>query len=602
MRATGCWLPIFLCFWMTASAFAEGQPRQQSMLAYYGHRVPTTRNGFPQNHVKSTRQRGNVLLVGAAGRFDGTAVAVPPPRWHQRWPFRIALLGLALATLAAVFRLCMKLRQGVASLETMIGERTAELLWERERLNAANQELVAAKEEIQREQAQLLSVLDELRVGIIVVDPRQQILFVNEATRRLLSVENEVIGSTIERVLPIQPEVMTDVQMLIRRPRPRTRLTVRLNLRSDQQACAELEVRLDPRNQSNSILYLYDVAETYELKQAQPSAESNGTSKALASLVGQSAPMRSVHAQIRTVAAAETTVLIEGETGTGKEMVARAIHDMSRRKARPFVAINCAGLTESLLASQLFGHRRGSFTGAVADHVGLFEAAQGGTLLLDEVGDMPMSVQTHLLRVLQEREILRLGESKPRRIDVRVLVATHRSLEQEVAEGNFREDLLYRILVVRMSLPPLRSRLDDIPLLATAFMEQFCTVHQKPLGGFSRDAMQQLMSQRWPGNVRELRATIEWAVLRATGPTIRRVDLPSEVVYGDIPPPPSKMVDERRRRLVETLTHAGGNRSVAARMLGVSRSTLYRQLAALEGGEGRTASPSPPEDDDDDEV
>jgi len=542
MGAIGRWLSIFPCAWMTAFAFAEGQPLQTS-------------------------------------------------------PLRIALLFLALAAVAGVFRLYMKLGRRAASLQTMIGERTAELLRERERLNAANRELAAAKE-IQRAHRQLLSVLDQLTVGVIIVNPRQEILFVSEATRQLLNLEDEVIGSTIERALQIQPEAMTELQMRIRNPRPRPPLTVRLNLRPDQQAWAELDVRHDPREPCNGILYLYDVTETYELKQVQQSEASNGTSKALAPLVGQSAPMRSVHAQIRTVAGADTTVLIEGETGTGKEMVARAIHEMSPRRARPFVAINCAGLTESLLASQLFGHRRGAFTGAVTDHVGLFEAAQGGTLLLDEVGDMPMSVQTHLLRVLQEREILRLGESRPRRIDVRVLVATHRSLEQEVAEGNFREDLLYRILVVRMLLPPLRSRLDDIPLLATAFMEQLCAVHQKRLDGFSRDAMEQLMSQRWPGNVRELRATIEWAVLRATGPTIRRMDLPSEVVYGDVPPPPSKMVDEKRRRLLESLTHAGGNRSVAARMLGVSRSTLYRQLAALEDGdEGRAASSSESEDD-----
>jgi DNA-binding NtrC family response regulator len=536
---------MFLCAWLTAFAFAEGQPLQTS-------------------------------------------------------PFRIALLFLALAAVAGVFRLYMKLEQRAASLETMVGERTAELLRERERLNAANRELAAAKE-IQRAHRQLLSALDQLTFGFIIVNPRQEILFVSEATRQLLKLEDEVIGSTIERVLPIQPEAMTEVQMRIRNPRPRPPLTVRLNLRSDQQAWAELDVRHDPREPSNGILYLYDVTETYELKQVEQSEASNETSKALAPLIGQSAPMRSVHALIRTVAAADTTVLIEGETGTGKEMAARAIHEMSRRKTRPFVAINCAGLTESLLASQLFGHSRGAFTGAVADQVGLFEAAQGGTLLLDEIGDMPMSVQTHVLRVLQEREVLRLGESRPRRIDVRVLAATHRSLEQEVAQGKFREDLLYRILVVRMSLPPLRSRLDDIPLLATAFMEKFCAVHQKRLNGFSRDAMEQLMSQRWPGNVRELRATIEWAVLRATGPTIRCVDLPSDVVHGDIPPPPSKRVDEKRRRLVETLTHAGGNRSVAARMLGVSRSTLYRQLAALEGDEERAALPESPSSSSDDE-
>jgi transcriptional regulator with PAS, ATPase and Fis domain len=189
-------------------------------------------------------------------------------------------------------------------------------------------------------------------------------------------------------------------------------------------------------------------------------------------LLGKSDIMQRVYQQIRDVARVDSTVLIEGETGTGKELVARAIHSSSDRKQKPFIAVNCAGLTDSLLSSQLFGHKRGAFTGAIEDHQGLFEAAHMGTLFLDEIGDIPLNVQNQLLRVLQEREIVRLGETRPRKIDVRVLAATHRKLNEEIAAGRFRSDLLYRIRVARIFIPPLRERREDIPLLAAAFLAQ----------------------------------------------------------------------------------------------------------------------------------
>jgi DNA-binding NtrC family response regulator len=272
--------------------------------------------------------------------------------------------------------------------------------------------------------------------------------------------------------------------------------------------------------------------------------------------------------------------LIEGETGTGKELVARAIHFSSQRKEKPFVAVNCAGLTESLLSSQLFGHKRGAFTGAIEDHRGLFEAANGGTLLLDEIGDIPMPVQNQLLRVLQEREIVRLGETLPRKVDVRIIAATHRNLSAEAAAGRFRSDLFYRIRVARITLPPLRRRREDIPLLAASFLGQFSAGSGKRVTEISQEALQALIDYDWPGNVRELKSAIEFTLIHCAGAVIQTEDLPPEIF------PPAEAIagdplQDERSRFVQALDRSRGNRALAARLLGISRATLYRRLADL---------------------
>jgi DNA-binding NtrC family response regulator len=292
--------------------------------------------------------------------------------------------------------------------------------------------------------------------------------------------------------------------------------------------------------------------------------------------------MRRVYQQIHEVAEVDATVLIEGETGTGKELVARAIHMAGPRRQKPFVAVNCAGLTEALVASQLFGHKRGAFTGAVTDHIGFFEAAEGGTLCLDEIGDMPIAVQTSLLRVLQDREFARLGESRVRKIDVRVLAATHRDLHAEVTKGTFRADLLYRIRVARIHLPPLRERREDLPLLVKAFLAQASAAGSKAIHEVSLEAMQRLLEYPWPGNVRELKNAIDFAVIRSHGPVIEVTALPPELSAAPAPPrlwscPPP----DEQARLLAAMEIARGNRVVAARLLGISRSTLYRRLARI---------------------
>jgi DNA-binding NtrC family response regulator len=299
-------------------------------------------------------------------------------------------------------------------------------------------------------------------------------------------------------------------------------------------------------------------------------------------LIGKSKLMGELYARIRELAKVDSTVLIEGETGTGKELVARAIHFSSARKAGPFIAINCAGLSDALLASQLFGHKKGAFTGAVDHQQGFFEAANGGTLFLDEIGDISSSVQISLLRVLQEKEIVRLGESRPRKVDVRVLAATHHNLSRDVATGSFRADLLYRIRVARIQLPSLRDRRGDIPLLVASFLGQYCAVTGKVVDRVSQEALQALTNYGWPGNVRELKSAIESGLISCKDSTIQVEDLPPEVVDSNsVLRMPTDAPHDEKTRLVAALEHAKGNRTMAARLLGMSRATLYRRLAEL---------------------
>lgn len=498
------------------------------------------------------------------------------PYFYQRWSFKLA--SAIAAVMALIFGVRLRLR-GLArrarALETTVAERTAELHAERE-------DLKAAKASLEKSHADLLATFNQLRVGVILVDVDGRVRFLSEATRPLVcgDVLESLIGLPLDRVLPVSAESLANIRAQIRSPQAGTRVTTELVPPSGQHFWAEIEVHPNPKDQNERVLHLYDVTQTVDLKHALQAAP-GGVG---ADLLGESIAMCDLRAEIGRIADVDATVLIEGETGTGKELVARAIHAASHRKHRPFVAINCAGLTESLLASQLFGHRRGAFTSAVSDHVGLFESANGGTLLLDEIGDMPIGVQTHLLRVLEQREILRLGESKPRPIDVRLLAATHRNLEAEVASGRFRDDLLYRIRVVRLRIPPLRLRQDDIPLLAGVFLHRARATHGLAVQSISREAMAHLQAHRWPGNVRQLKATIEGAAIRAGGPILKLTDIVAELPSQGVPPPPARALvsDHEVRQMLDALRQTRGNRTAAARLLGWPRSTFYHRLARLE--------------------
>ncbi|MEW6263323.1 MAG: sigma 54-interacting transcriptional regulator [Thermodesulfobacteriota bacterium] len=294
-------------------------------------------------------------------------------------------------------------------------------------------------------------------------------------------------------------------------------------------------------------------------------------------LVGKDPKMHTIFRLIEDVAPTDATVLIQGESGTGKELVARAIHQKSYRRHQPFVVINCAAYPATLLESELFGHEKGSFTGAVRQKIGRFEQAQGGTVFLDEVAEIPLPAQVKLLRVLQIQEFERVGGEKTIRVDVRLLAASHRDLRQAVKEGQFREDLYYRLNVVPIALPPLRERRNDVPLLARSFLKRLAEEHGKNIKDFSQETMRILLDAEWPGNVRELENTLEHAVVLAKGDLIEIQDLPPGLnqPYEQYP---RTILDHERKLLNDTLETCGWNKVEAARRLGISRSTLYQKV------------------------
>jgi DNA-binding NtrC family response regulator len=300
-------------------------------------------------------------------------------------------------------------------------------------------------------------------------------------------------------------------------------------------------------------------------------------------LVGQSHQMVEIYKLIARVARLETTVLIQGETGTGKELVARAIHDASARAARPFVVVDCAGLPEALFESELFGHERGAFTGAFATRRGLFETSGGGTCFLDEIGELTAPLQAKLLRTLQEHTIRRVGGNDPIPVDVRVVAATNRDLRKLVAEGEFRDDLYYRLNVVTIPLPPLRERPSDIPLLARHFLETFAHRTPRQVKRLAAEALALLVAYDWPGNVRELENVIERAVALSASETLVPDDFPphlrDEPTHAPRLPAGGMTLEEVKRWYVnKVLEEAGGNKLRAAELLGIDRRTLYRIL------------------------
>jgi len=247
---------------------------------------------------------------------------------------------------------------------------------------------------------------------------------------------------------------------------------------------------------------------------------------------GHSPPIQEVLVKIEQMAPVSSTVLIQGESGTGKELVAKAIHDLSPRRGKPFIAVNCAALPDTLLESELFGHEKGAFTGAAERRLGRFELADTGTIFLDEIGEIPLSTQVKLLRVLESRTFFRVGGTQPIKVDVRVVAATNRALREQVALGEFREDLYYRLNVLNIYLPPLRERREDVPLLVRRFIQEFSETHDRPFRGITAEAMQRLMSAPWPGNVRQLRNLIESMVVLAPGTEIRPSDIPPDIFDG----------------------------------------------------------------------
>ncbi len=528
-------------------------------------------------------------LTNGQGHTLGTLCVVDHrPREVSREQLDL-LAGLARLTMSQ-----LELRRLVRRMR----EHERELVEGRDRLEAANRRLSLQSEH-------LLQVLERLETGVLVVDPRGVIRFASRWFRRQLGAPAELEGADV-RALPVGPPAVLEALVQAQAgfgPPPGKRL---LHV-SDGPVRRDLEVSVQADPGSEDFLWLFHDVTELRLHEADPLKTGSW-------LLGNSDAIWDVRRRVIDLGRGSWPVLIEGETGTGKELAARAIHSHSPRKDGPFLAINCAGLTESLLTSQLFGHRRGSFTGATSDQAGLFEAASGGTLFLDEVGDMPMGVQALLLRVLETGEILRVGEQRTRQVDVRIVAATHRDLVRRVELGEFREDLLYRLRVGRLTMPPLRERRADIPLLFSHFLEKSARVAARESLRPSPEAWRVLLAHAWPGNVRELKHAAEFLIIHCRGPVARPEDLPPELgnagAFNDVafatpgvavatsgsgaapqptnpavsPPPwPEARPRPDRARLEAALRAAGGNRSRAARALGVSRATLYRWLALEDG-------------------
>ncbi len=308
----------------------------------------------------------------------------------------------------------------------------------------------------------------------------------------------------------------------------------------------------------------------------------------LGNIIGTSEKMRHVFQAVERVAKTDATVLIEGESGTGKELVAKGIHFSGSRRDRPFIAINCAAIPETLIEAELFGYKKGAFTGATSESKGKFEEADGGTLFLDEISAMPLAAQPRLLRVLQEQEITRLGESRPRKIDVRIIAATNENLRERINRHEFREDLYYRLAVVPIRVPELRERREDIPLLVEYFLQKASERHETKVPRIEPEAFRTLVDHDWPGNVRELENTIERMIILSDGDRLTIADVPTSIVnrslnsFGEhgfsLPNEPIELELLERDLIKESLIRFGGNQSQAARFLGITRSALIYRM------------------------
>ncbi|MBF0457912.1 MAG: sigma 54-interacting transcriptional regulator [Nitrospirae bacterium] len=437
--------------------------------------------------------------------------------------------------------------------------------------------IVESCEAIRKNRNDLLSILNQLRVGSIMLDENGNTLFASNHVLNIFGITaHEAAGMPIEKLLRTNRSEL--LQLISGNRAKEGRFTLETDSPGGRHFWLEIEAVKDPEDAGRKILFLYDVSEVYGLRNLLKGKAG------FQDMIGKSQAIEKVFAQIKSIAGFPWTVLIEGETGTGKELAARAIHSLGHRKDKPFIAVNCAGLTDSLLTSQLFGHTRGAFTGAVSSHKGVFETAEGGTVFLDEIGDISVNVQANLLRFLESHEITVLGESISKTVDVRIITATNKNLSGEVQKGAFRADLLYRIRVARIALPPLRARREDIPLLASHFLSEAAAFSGKTITEISTGAMALLLAYSWPGNVRELRSTVDFAVIHADTPVIRPADLPREIsdFKGETSPLPLEGIKDEREAFSEALRQSNGNRARAARILGISRATFYRRLSLIE--------------------
>lgn len=424
----------------------------------------------------------------------------------------------------------------------------------------------------------LRAVLDAQRHGTLLIERDGTIAFASRAALRMLGDASiGLLGQKWTESLGLSQSDRARILDAARVPLD-SQQTVLVHIPRDTgpPVAIEIEVCEDVRTPGGHMFFLYDVSRVESLKRLVD--ERSG----FRDIVGDSDVIKNVFLLIRDFGAVEVPVLVDGETGSGKELAARAIHKSSARAERDFVAVNCAGLSDELAASQLFGHARGAFTNAVVEYEGLFRAAHGGTLFLDEIGELSARVQASLLRVLDDRIVFPVGRTKGEPVDVRIVAATNRDLAAEVRAGRFRADLYYRVRAARITLPPLRERKEDIVLLVRHFLAAQAALTGNALRGVSSETLRLLHLHDWPGNVRELRNAMAVAAARCQGDLVRPGDLPLEILEGAtaaVALPQGPMTN--RLEVLEALHRSGGNRSQAAKLLGVSRATFYRRLTVL---------------------
>jgi PAS domain S-box-containing protein len=427
-------------------------------------------------------------------------------------------------------------------------------------------------------------ILDSVSDGIITVDPEMRIISFNRAASAITGfARDEAVGKRFSDVFGHElTEGGTLVQNALRKAEYVSDIERQIVGKAGQRRLVRITINALCNAgdvAGGVVIALRDIQQIHELReQLKGQSGSKG-------IVGKSHKMKEIYSLIEQIADSNASVLIQGESGTGKELVARAIHQQSPRHSRAFVTVNCAALVETLLESELFGHIKGAFTGASNAKLGRFELADGGTIFLDEIGDISPAVQIKLLRVLQEKEFERVGESKTNKVDVRVIAASNKDLWELVGQGGFRDDLYYRLKVVSVTLPPLRERREDIPLLVQHFIEKFNRQSGKTLLGGTREAMVAIMNFHWPGNIRELENAIEHASVLCRGQYFGLDDLPPEIGASgnadhliDCTGPSEQNVE--RQKILATLKSAR-RLSDAAHQLGISRTTLWRKLKRL---------------------
>ena len=443
--------------------------------------------------------------------------------------------------------------------------------------------LKAEKEQYRRN---LEAIFRSVNDGIVTVDKDMRVIAANEATKDICALTpKELVGKKfLEATRHCANSCLGALKEVLETGK--TKKECRLECRQPDRPHQVAVVTISPLKDSageqiGAVLVIRDVTRVMEME-----GELRERYK-LHNIVGKSHKMQTIYRLVDELMNTDTTVMIIGETGTGKELVAKALHYGSARAAKPMVTVNCSALSENLLESELFGHVKGAFTGADRDRVGRFQAAHGGTIFLDEVGDIPHKVQLKLLRVLQEKTYERVGDSKTFQVDVRVIAATHRNLKQMVRQGEFREDLYYRLKVLEIEVPPLRERRDDIPLLVNHFLNLFNKSYGKAIEGISQEALKKFMDYPWPGNVRELQHALEHGFVLSSGPTITLEHLPAEIA--DYAPEGGgareaashpKISALNSQDILNALIKTGWNKAKAARLLGISRPTLYQLINA----------------------